>query len=60
MAKPQNRTDKHFQVDPIKLKRAQKALRTKTKTEAIELALDLVIAKHQNDRQVRAANERFI
>ena len=30
MAKPRNRTDKHFQLDAVKLKRAQKALRAKT------------------------------
>ena len=60
MAKTANRTRKHFLLDAAKLERAQKAHRAKTKTEAIEFALDLVIAKHQNDRQVRAANERFI
>ena len=60
MAKPQNRTDKHFQVDPIKLKRAQKALRTKTETETLELALDLAIAEHRKNRLVIAANERFV
>ncbi len=60
MAKTPNRIRKHFQLDAAKLKRAQKALRAKTETEAIELALDLVIAQHQKNRQVRAANERFL
>ena len=34
------RTHKHFQLDSAKIKRAQKALRAKTETEAIERALD--------------------
>ena len=54
------RTHKHFQLDAAKIKRAQKALRAKTETEAIERALDLVISEHGRNRLVRHANERLI
>ena len=60
MAKTQNRTHKHFQLEAAKLKRTQKALRAKTETETIELALDLAIAEQQKNRLVLEANERFI
>jgi hypothetical protein len=43
----------------MKIKRAQKALRTKTETETIERALDLAIAEEQRHRVLREANERF-
>jgi hypothetical protein len=54
------RSHKHFQLDTVKIKRAQKALRAKTETEAIERALDLVIAEHESNRLVLEATERFI
>ena len=60
MAKTQDRTHKHFQLEAAKLKRTQKALRAKTETETIELALDLAIAEQQKNRLVLEANERFI
>ena len=60
MAKPQNRTRKHFQLNAAKLKRARKALCAKTETETIELALSLVIAEHQKNRLTHEANERFV
>ena len=44
----------------MKIKRAQKALRAKTETEAIERALDLVIAEHESNRKVLKATERFV
>jgi hypothetical protein len=47
------RSHKYFRLDPLKLKRAQKALGAKTETETIERALDLTIAKH--DAIVRLA-----
>src|SRR5947208_3687932 len=47
MATVRNRTHKHFQLDSVKIKRAQKVLRAKTETEAIEGALDLAIAEHE-------------
>jgi len=44
----------------VKIKRAQKALRAKTETEAIERALDLAIAEHENNRLALEASERFL
>ncbi len=60
MATVRNRAHKHFQLDSLKIKRAQKALRTKTETETIERALDLAIAEHRRNRWVLAATDRFI
>jgi hypothetical protein len=55
-----NRSHKHFQLDSVKIKRAQKALQAKTETETIERALDLAIAEHQRNRLVLEASERFV
>lgn len=60
MATTRNRSHKHFQLDPVKIKRAQKVLRAKTETETIERALDLAIAEHRRNRLVLQATERFI
>ena len=60
MATARNRSHKHFQLDSVKIKRAQKALRAKTETEAIERALDLAIAEHESNRLVLEATERFV
>ena len=60
MTNARNRTHKHFQLDSVKIKRAQKVLRAKTETETIERALDLGIAEHQRDRLALEASERFI
>ena len=49
MQTSRTRVHKHFQLDSIKIKRAQKALDAKTETEAIERALDLAIAEHENN-----------
>ena len=54
------RSHKHFQLDSVKIKRAQKALRAKTETETVERALDLAIAEHKRNRLVLEANERFL
>ncbi len=59
MATAGKRSHKHFQLDSVKIKRAQKALRAKTKTEAIDRALDLAIAEHARNRLVLAATDRF-
>lgn len=53
------RTHKHFQLDALKIKRAQKVLRTKTETETIERALDLAIDEFERNRRVLEANDRF-
>ena len=54
------RTHKHFQLDSAKIKLAQRALRARTETEAIERALDFAIAEHEKNRLVLQATERFI
>jgi hypothetical protein len=54
------RAHKHFQLDAVKIKRAQKALRAKTETETIERALDLAIAEHHRNRSVIEATEHFV
>jgi hypothetical protein len=60
MAKAKSRNHKHFQLDSAKIRRAQKALRPKTKTETIERGLDLAIAEHESNRLAFEANERFL
>ena len=55
-----NRAHKHFQLDSVKIKRAQKVLRAKTETEAIERALDFTITEHERNRLLLEANERFL
>jgi len=60
MATARNRTHKHFQLDGRKIKRAQKVLKAKTETEAIERALDFAIAEHEKNRLAAEANERFM
>jgi hypothetical protein len=60
MAVTRTRTHKHFQLDAVKIKRAQKALRTKTETETIERALDLALAVERNNRLAHEANSRFL
>ncbi len=60
MRTAKERAHKHFQLDPAKLKRAQRALRARTETETIERALDLAIAEHRKNRLVWDATERFV
>jgi hypothetical protein len=60
MAVARNRSHKHFQLNAAKIKRAQRLLRVRTETEAIERALDLVIAEHERDQLAAEANERFL
>lgn len=60
MAARRTRLHKSFRLDPVKIKRAQRALRADTETETIERALDLVISEHKNNRLAVAANERFV
>jgi hypothetical protein len=42
------------------IKRAQKALRTKTETETIERALNMAVATERNNRLALEANSRFL
>jgi hypothetical protein len=60
MATTRNRSHKHFQLDAVKIKRAQKALRARTETEIIERALDLAISEHQRNQVVLEARKRFV
>jgi hypothetical protein len=60
MAASRNRAHKHFQLDAVKIRRAQKVLKAKTETEAIERALDLAISEHERNRLAAEANERFL
>lgn len=60
MAPARNRSHKHIQLDSVKIKRAQKVLRARTETEAIERALNLAIAEHERNRLVLEATERFV
>ena len=60
MATGRTRSHKHFRLDPVKIKRAQRVLRASTETEAIERALDLVISEHERNRLTAEAIERFV
>lgn len=51
---------KHFRLNPLKIKRAQRLLRAKTETETIDRALDFVIAETARDRLTLEANNRFL
>ena len=51
---------KHFNLDPDKIKRVQRALGARTETEAIDRALDFVIAEHKRNRLALEANDRFL
>ena len=50
MAVSTTRSHKHRRLDEAKIKRAQKALRANTETEAVERALDFVITEHERNR----------
>lgn len=60
MATSRKRSDKHFQLDSLKIKRAQRLLGAKTETETIERALDWAITEYERNRWASEANERFV
>lgn len=60
MARAKTRSHKHFQLDAAKLRRAQRLLRADTETDAIERALDIVIAEYERNRMTVEANDRFV
>ena len=60
MATTRARSHKHFQLDSVKLKRAQRVLHADTETATIERALDVVIAEHERNRLTVEANDRFV
>jgi hypothetical protein len=53
-------THKHFRLDHVKLKRAQRALEAATETETVERALDLAISEYERNRIVAEANRQFL
>ena len=59
MSTAKHRSHKHFLLDAAKIKRAQKALRADTETEAIDRALDMVISEHERNRLTLEAHDRF-
>jgi hypothetical protein len=54
------RSRKHFRLDAVKIRRAQKVLGARTETEAIDRALDFVISEDKKIRSAAEANERFV
>ena len=60
MVKAASQSRTRIRLNSAKVKRAQKALGTKTETEAIEQALDFVISEYENNRLAFEANERFL
>jgi hypothetical protein len=54
------RVNKHYRLDPMKIKRAQQVLRATTETEAIERALDFVISEHKYKRLAIDANQHLV
>jgi hypothetical protein len=60
MATASRRAHKHFQLDSVKIKRAQKVLGAKTETETIERALDFTITEHESNRLAFEATARFL
>jgi len=48
------------EIDEAKLKRAQKLLGAETETQAVELALDEVIAERERNRRAWKATERLL
>jgi hypothetical protein len=53
-------THKHFRLDTVKLKHAQKALSAATETETVERALQFVINEDQRNRATADANRAFL
>jgi SOS response regulatory protein OraA/RecX len=51
---------KHYRLSGDKIRLAQRLLGARTETEAIERALDEVIAEHERRRIVERAQERFL
>jgi hypothetical protein len=51
---------KHFRLDSVKLKHAQKVLEAATETETVERALELVISEYERNRLTAEANRRFV
>jgi hypothetical protein len=50
---------KHFRLDSVKLRRAQKVLEAATETETVERALDLAISEYERNKLTTEATQRF-
>jgi hypothetical protein len=53
------RKHKHYVLDEAKIRRAKKLLGVETETEAIERALDEMIAERERNKIIQRAHERF-
>ena len=51
---------KHYRLSGEKIRAAQRILGARTQTEAIERALDELIAEHRRRRIVERAQDRFL
>ena len=60
MGKAASRPKTHVRLNSAKVRRAQKAVGARTETEAIEQALDFVIAEAKRNRTAIAATKRFM
>jgi hypothetical protein len=54
------RKNKHFVLNQTNLKKAQKVLGTKTETETIETALEMVLNEAERNKKAWSANENFV
>ena len=56
----QTRKNKHFLLDQERLKKAQQVLGTRTETETIEIALEMVITEAEANKKAWTAQDKFI
>ncbi len=54
------RKNKHFILNQSKLKKAQQVLGTKTETETIEVAIEMVLNESAKNEIARSAHEKFV
>lgn len=59
-AKSTARKNKHFILNQSRLKKAQKILGTRTETEAVERALELVITEDERNKMAWEAHNEFL
>lgn len=55
-----DRRNKHFILDQTKLRKAQKALGTRTETETIEAALERVVTEAEKNKRAWEASDRLL
>ena len=51
--KKSKKIDKHLRLDQDKIKRVKRLLNAKTETEAIEKALDIILAEEEVDKALK-------